>query len=91
MNDTDLAKFGQCIMALDNGFVFYADTVAKNEITGLWVATGARCIRRWGTTGGLAQLVNGPTNETELDDAAPSMSINDSSVLFFIPCTGNWK
>lgn len=34
------------------------------------IIEGARCIRRWGTTGGLAQLANsGPQRETQLEEA----------------------
>ena len=33
------------------------------------ILTDARCIRRWGTTKGLGELVNGPTRETALDPA----------------------
>lgn len=34
------------------------------------VIEGARCIRRWGTTDGLAQLANGgPRRETQLEEA----------------------
>lgn len=33
------------------------------------VLTDARCIRRWGTTKGLGELVAGPTKTTVLDPA----------------------
>ena len=31
--------------------------------------TNARCIRKWGTTKGLGELVDGPTEQTFLDPA----------------------
>ena len=33
------------------------------------VLTDARCIRKWGTTKGLGELVDGPTAKTVLDPA----------------------
>lgn len=33
------------------------------------ILTDAKCIRRWGTTRGLGELVKGPTSKTVLDAA----------------------
>jgi len=85
------ASYGQCILVLDRGFVFYADHAAKNDTTGLWLATNARCIRRWGTDKGLAQLVHGPLPQTSLDATAPALEISPAALLFVIPCTGDWS
>jgi hypothetical protein len=51
------------------GFIYVGDfTVGVDTVT----SDGARCIRLWGSTNGLAQLVNeGPTAKTVLDPAAP--------------------
>jgi len=46
------------------GFVWIGNvTETGDQVT----ITNARNIRRWGTTQGLGQLVNGPTQETKLD------------------------
>ncbi len=55
---------GTAIVVLDRGFV-YAGQVT---IDGDWcVITNARNIRRWGTTRGLGELVDGPLKDTVLD------------------------
>jgi hypothetical protein len=55
------------IAVLDRGFVYVGIcSVADDMLT----ITDARCIRRWGTTGGLGQLaLSGPTASTKLDKA----------------------
>lgn len=59
---TVLRGFG--IVVLDRGFVY----VGEIEHDGEWcVIKNARCLRKWGTTNGLAELSLGPTPTTELD------------------------
>ena len=53
------------IAVLDRGFVY----VGKTEFDGdFLIISGAKNIRVWGTTKGLGELVNGPTNSTKLDN-----------------------
>lgn len=84
------ASYGQSIIAATNGFVFYADSFAYDAAAQMWQAVNARCIRRWGTSDGLSQLVKGPTSETVLDAVAPSLEIAPVALIFVMPCTGNW-
>ena len=68
----------QCfaIVVLDRGFVYVGDVTCDSD----WcIITNARNIRRWGTTKGLGELVNGPTSKTVLDQVgtvhAPMRSV----------------
>lgn len=60
-------SLGSQIVVLDRGWVYYSPRV-EQEGDDL-VLHDAKCIRRWGTTKGLGELVNGPTSETALDPA----------------------
>lgn len=52
------------IVVLDRGFVY----VGRVTVGGEWITIEqAQNIRRWGTTRGLGELVNGPTPDTKLD------------------------
>ncbi len=52
------------IAVLDRGFV-YVGRISKEE--DFLVIGNAKNIRRWGTTKGLGELVNGPLSGTQLD------------------------
>ena len=54
------------IIVADRGWVFVGacDDHADGSVT----IRGAKNIRRWGTTAGLGQLVNGPLSSTVADD-----------------------
>lgn len=81
-------KSGRKIIVLDNGFV-YTGFVTETE-TGITV-NKARCIRVWGTTGGLAQLANeGPTSSTKLD-AEITLHARFASVVHIIDCKESAK
>jgi len=68
-------------------------------MTGGWVYVGvvqdhhgeivmehARCIRRWGTTGGLAQLAKeGPMKDTALDPTA-RLTAYKASIIYMLDC-----
>lgn len=45
----------------------------------------ASCIRRWGTTKGLGELVNGPLDDTTLDKAG-TVRFHELSVIATIDC-----
>jgi hypothetical protein len=75
------------IFVLDRGWVFVGqlEHVTKEHVT----ISNARCIRRWGTTQGLAELVDGPKQDTVLD-AASRIIVPRKSIIFELPCTRDW-
>ena len=52
------------IVVVSHGFVYVGEVAG---VEGGLVVTNARNIRRWGTTEGLGELRNGPTEDTVLD------------------------
>ena len=56
------------IVVLQRGWV-YVGVFSKDAKTGECVLEKASCIRRWGTSKGLGELVKGPTTNTMLDAA----------------------
>ena len=74
------------IVVIDRGWVVVGDvTSAPDKLT----ITNARCIRRWGTTKGLGQLIEGPQPETVLDPLG-TVVVPIRSVLMRIRCTRTW-
>lgn len=73
-----------------NGFVWVAKSV---ECAGPWVTMNhVRCIRTWGTTKGLNELIKGPTSSTVLDEMAPVISLANHALIAIIPCdNGAWE
>jgi hypothetical protein len=55
------------IFVLDRGFVVVGRASISSELLHHWRLAPGRTIRQWGTTQGLAELVNGPTVNTVLD------------------------
>jgi hypothetical protein len=55
------------IVVLQRGWVFIGRYVKAAEDEHR--LDNAKCIRVWGTTKGLAELVNGPTSSTKLDES----------------------
>lgn len=78
------------IVVATNGLVWIAKSV---ECAAPWVTMShVRCIRTWGTTKGLNELIKGPTKETILDAVAPVISLADHALIAIIPCdTGAWE
>jgi hypothetical protein len=61
------AKLGdKRIIIADRGWVFVGD--CTDESDGTVTIRNAKNIRKWGTTTGLGQLVNGPTGNTVADE-----------------------
>lgn len=54
------------IIVADRGWVFVG--TCHDNSDGSVTITGARNIRRWGTTKGLGELATGPTSSTQSDD-----------------------
>jgi hypothetical protein len=74
---------GACIVVGTNGFVWYAPSISR---TGDYLTLkDAKCIRQWGTSQGLAELINGPLKDTKLD-APASVILSHSQFVFAIPC-----
>ncbi len=81
MKETDVR-----IVVVAGGFVFVGEYEEKEKYVHL---SATSCIRRWGTTKGLGELVNGPTKETILDPAG-LVSIPIGQMLFNIKCSSKW-
>jgi hypothetical protein len=76
------------IAVLDNGFVFVCGDLTRDGDG--YTLTRARCIRTWGTSEGLGELVNGPTTSTVLDRQIPIMSVPSHAMLFTFPVSAVW-
>lgn len=72
------------IFVLDRGFVLVGQS---GDFTGmgLWIPVhNCRCIRRWGTQSGLAQLRNGPTATTQMDDICETVTVPVRAIVQII-------
>lgn len=68
------------IVILQRGWIF----VGRFSKTGSdCVLENASCIRQWGTTKGLGELVSGPTSKTVLDEAG-TVRFNEFTVVAMI-------
>ena len=76
------------IVVINNGFVFVCRDYLRDGDT--VTLTTARCIRTWGTTGGLGELVSGPTKSTVLDTAIPIMAVPIHQVVFTFDVSSVW-
>ena len=54
------------LFVLDRGFVTIGESEVSNELIFTWKVKGST-VRVWGTSDGLAELVNGPLNDTILE------------------------
>lgn len=72
------------IVVADRGHVWVGEVTERSAD---WVKiSGARVIRRWGTTDGLNQLANdGPRRDTKLD-APADLEVRTGAVIAIIPC-----
>lgn len=76
------------IVVINNGFVFVCRNYSRDGDT--TTLTTARCIRTWGTTGGLGELVSGPTKDTVLDMPIPIMAVPMHQVVFTFDVGSVW-
>jgi len=77
-------NLGQNIAVLDRGFVYVGQV---EELPDRIIITKAKNIRRWGTTKGLGELVNGPVSDTQLDEVGEVL-VFKHAVMHLIPCKG---
>ena len=76
------------IAVLDRGFVYIGYVKWNDHVLTI---TDARCIRRWGTTKGLGELVNGPRPETILD-AVGTIHVPEHALIHLIDVVESaWK
>jgi hypothetical protein len=76
------------IAVLDRGFV-YVGRVEWNE--GMLILRNAKCIRKWGTTKGIGELVNGPLSGTVLDTVG-TVHVPERAVISLIEVVAaSWK
>lgn len=69
------------IIVLDRGFVMVC-RCADPAGFGFWLPVhDARIIRRWGTSQGLAELVNGPLGDTVLDAMVSQETLPTRAIL----------
>lgn len=85
---TPTRKFGRCLVVADRAHVWVGDVDQDDEYLRI---TGARAVRRWGTSEGLNQLAaSGPLPSTRLD-AAADLFVSRRAVIAVIPCeAGKW-
>ena len=89
LGTSETLDLGFQIAVLDRGFVYIGDVKTDSE----WcVISGARNIRRWGTTKGLGQLaLEGPQADTTLDDTG-TVRAPMRAVIALISCDKRkWK
>lgn len=73
------------IVVLQRGWV-YVGNFSRNS-NGDCTLEKASCIRRWGTSKGLGQLVKGPLENTVLD-AAGTVRFNEMTMVNSLDCDG---
>lgn len=72
------------IVIADRGHVWVGNSYQTDDA---WLYLfNVKCIRVWGTTKGLAELLNGPTKETSLDAYMPTLVLANRAVIGIIPC-----
>jgi hypothetical protein len=70
------------IVVLQRGWVVVGNFAADGDEV---VVTKAKVVRRWGTTKGLGQLVDGPLKDTVLDPAG-EVRANKLAVVLTVKC-----
>jgi hypothetical protein len=73
------------IVVLQRGWVYVGRY--SNDGQGKSKLEGASCIRRWGTSKGLGELIDGPLDSTTLDKAG-IVRFDDLTVVNTIDCNG---
>lgn len=80
------------IIVVDRGFVFVALCPDLTGVALHYECINSRCIRTWGTSEGLAQLIKGPTESTVFDAVIERQVIPVRAILFTIDVDEeSWK
>lgn len=80
---TPTRSFGLSLVSADRGHVWVGTVDQDDDYLRI---TGARAVRRWGTSEGLNQLANqGPLPSTRLD-AAADLLVSRRAAIAIIPC-----
>lgn len=78
---------GTHIVAADRGFVWVGEVERSGDCL---LIHNAKNIRRWGTTKGIGELVNGPTKDTVLDFQG-EVIVPWNAIIHITKCaSGSW-
>ena len=77
---------GTQIIVADRGFVYVGNVTLDGDFA---TVNNARNIRKWGTTNGLGELVNGPTSSTIVDPCG-TVLLPIKAIIHFISCKSGW-
>ena len=80
-------EMGKQIVVLDRGFVYVGDVTIKGDYVHL---NNAKNIRRWGTSKGLGELLEGPLSNTVTDPVSGTILIPARAVIHFIAVKKGW-
>lgn len=80
-------NIGKQIVVLDRGFVYVGDVQLKGDYVHL---NNAKNIRRWGTSKGLGELLDGPLANTVTDPVGGTILIPARAVIHFIAVKKGW-
>lgn len=69
------------ILVIERGWVLVGHWQQVGDVE---VLQGARCIRRWGTSKGIGELVQGPLDSTSLDPIG-EVEVPTRQVIFRVP------
>jgi hypothetical protein len=84
--ETKPAAINTRIVVLDRGFVYVGNVADEGECLRI---SNCRNIRRWGTTRGLGELVDGPLPDTCLDQVGEVLAPK-RAVIHQILCNREW-
>lgn len=81
-----MKNLGKQIVVIDNGFVHVGECCIQDDILEI---CDCKNIRKWGTTKGIGELINGPTKSTVTDDCG-TVLVPVSRIVFFLRVTRGW-
>ena len=76
------------IVVLQRGWVVVGKFLKEKEYG---ILENAAVIRRWGTTKGLPELVNGPLPETILDKSQTPIRFHELTSIMILDCGDKWS
>jgi hypothetical protein len=81
---TPPTAWGVALFVATGGYAWIARSITFDGV--YYHLHNARIVRRWGTTSGLNELIDGPTKETVLDAMAPVVTVTREAAISIIPC-----